>query len=77
VEAGRLKTNLGASIGTARAGGVLLSALTTTFLGGIQNNPGIHGCFKIVLGPWLAVPGLPGRDVVSRSGSGSADLIMK
>jgi putative transposase len=36
-----------------------------------------HGCFKIVLGPALAVPGLPGRDVVSRSGIGSADLIMK
>ena len=36
-----------------------------------------HGCFKIVLGSALAVPGLPGRDVVSRSGIGSADLIMK
>jgi hypothetical protein len=36
-----------------------------------------HGCFKIVLRPALAVPGLPGRDVVSRSGIGSADLIMK
>jgi MFS family permease len=34
-------TNLGASIGTALAGAVLVSALTTTFLGGIQNNPGI------------------------------------
>jgi MFS family permease len=34
-------TNLGASIGTALAGAVLISALTTTFLGGIQNNPGI------------------------------------
>jgi hypothetical protein len=27
--------------------------------------------------PALVVPGLPGRDVVSRSGIGSADLIMK
>ena len=34
-------TNLGASIGTALAGAVLISALTTTFLGGIQNNPDI------------------------------------
>jgi MFS family permease len=34
-------TNLGASIGTALAGAVLISALTTTFLGGIQNNPGV------------------------------------
>jgi hypothetical protein len=37
----------------------------------------MHGCFKIVLGPALAVPGLPGRDVVSGSGFGSADLIMR
>ena len=34
-------TNLGASIGTALAGAVLISALTTTFLGGIQNNPAV------------------------------------
>jgi MFS family permease len=34
-------TNLGASIGTALAGAVLISALTTTFLGGIQYNPGV------------------------------------
>jgi MFS family permease len=34
-------TNLGASIGTALAGAVLISALTTTFLGGIQDNPGV------------------------------------
>jgi len=32
-------TNLGASIGTALAGAVLISALTTSFLTGIQNNP--------------------------------------
>jgi MFS family permease len=34
-------TNLGASIGTALAGAVLISALTTTFLGGVQNNPDV------------------------------------
>ncbi|HUJ67722.1 MAG TPA: hypothetical protein VLX59_19415, partial [Acidimicrobiales bacterium] len=32
-------TNLGASIGTALAGAVLISALTTSFLTGINNNP--------------------------------------
>jgi MFS family permease len=32
-------TNLGASTGTALAGAVLIAALTTTFLGGLQNNP--------------------------------------
>ena len=34
-------TNLGASIGTALAGAVLISALTTSFLGGVQNNPDV------------------------------------
>jgi MFS family permease len=34
-------TNLGASIGTALAGAVLITALTTTFLGAIGNNPAI------------------------------------
>jgi len=34
-------TNLGASIGTALAGAVLISALTTSFLTGIQNNPAV------------------------------------
>src|SRR2546423_5792179 len=34
-------TNLGASIGTALAGAVLISALTTSFLGSITNNPDI------------------------------------
>ena len=34
-------TNLGASIGTALAGAVLISALTASFLTGIQNNPGV------------------------------------
>ena len=34
-------TNLGASIGTALAGAVLISALTTTFLSGVQDNPAV------------------------------------
>ena len=34
-------TNLGASIGTALAGAVLISALTASFFAGIQDNPGI------------------------------------
>ncbi len=34
-------TNLGASLGTALAGAVLISALTTSFLTGIASNPAI------------------------------------
>ena len=34
-------TNLGASIGTALAGAVLISALTASFLRGIENNPAV------------------------------------
>jgi hypothetical protein len=34
-------TNLGASIGTALAGAVLISVLTTTFLGGLASNPAV------------------------------------
>ena len=34
-------TNLGASIGTALAGAVLISALTGSFLSGVQNNPDV------------------------------------
>jgi MFS family permease len=34
-------TNLGASIGTALAGAVLISVLTTTFLAGVSNNPAV------------------------------------
>jgi len=34
-------TNLGASIGTALAGAVLISALTASFLSGIQHNPSV------------------------------------
>jgi hypothetical protein len=34
-------TNLGASIGTALAGAVLIASLTTSFMAGIQNNPAV------------------------------------
>jgi hypothetical protein len=34
-------TNLGASIGTALAGAVLIAALTSSFLTGVQNNPAV------------------------------------
>ena len=34
-------TNLGASIGTALAGAVLIAVLTTTFLGIVANNPAV------------------------------------
>jgi MFS family permease len=34
-------TNLGASIGTALAGAVLISALTSSFLSGVQDNPDV------------------------------------
>jgi len=34
-------TNLGASLGTALAGSVLIGALTATFLSGIENNPDV------------------------------------
>jgi hypothetical protein len=34
-------TNLGASIGTALAGAVLIAALTSSFLTGVQNNPDV------------------------------------
>jgi hypothetical protein len=34
-------TNLGASIGTALGGAVLISALTMSFLGSVQNNPAV------------------------------------
>ena len=34
-------TNLGASIGTALAGAILISVLTTTFLGSVAANPAV------------------------------------
>ena len=34
-------TNLGASIGTALAGSILIAGLTTSFLQGIEDNPDV------------------------------------
>jgi MFS family permease len=34
-------TNLGASIGTALSGAILIAALTSSFLTGVQNNPAV------------------------------------
>jgi hypothetical protein len=39
-------TNLGASLGTALAGAVLISALTASFVNGIQNNPAVPESVK-------------------------------
>jgi MFS family permease len=39
-------TNLGASLGTALAGAVLISALTTSFVSGIQSNPAVPESVK-------------------------------
>jgi MFS family permease len=39
-------TNLGASIGTALAGAVLIATLTTSFMTGIQNNPAVPAGVK-------------------------------
>jgi MFS family permease len=39
-------TNLGASLGTAIAGAVLIAALTTSFMTGIQNNPAVPADLK-------------------------------
>jgi MFS family permease len=39
-------TNLGASLGTALAGAVLISTLTTSFLNGIQTNPAVPESVK-------------------------------
>ncbi len=39
-------TNLGASIGTALAGAVLIASLTTSFLTGVQNNPAVPPSVK-------------------------------
>jgi MFS family permease len=39
-------TNLGASLGTALAGAVLIAALTTSFINGIQSNPAVPDSIK-------------------------------
>lgn len=51
-------TNLGASIGTALAGAVLMSALTTSFLVGIQANPAVPDNLSSQAQVELA-PGIP------------------
>ena len=39
-------TNLGMSIGTALTGAIIIAALTTSFLNGIQNNPDVPSSVK-------------------------------
>jgi hypothetical protein len=58
-------TNLGASIGTALAGAVLISALTGSFVSGIQNNPQVPAQLKTNTGVELAagVPFVSDADV--------------
>jgi MFS family permease len=47
-------TNLGASIGTALAGAVLIAALSTSFLAGVQQNPAVPGEVKFKATTMLA-----------------------
>jgi hypothetical protein len=47
-------TNLGASIGTALAGAVLIAALSTSFLTGVQQNPAVPSEAKAKAGVELA-----------------------
>jgi hypothetical protein len=51
-------TNLGASLGTALAGAVLISSLTTSFLNGIQSNPAVPEGVKAAAPAKLAA-GIP------------------
>jgi MFS family permease len=51
-------TNLGASLGTALVGAVLIAALTTSFLSGIQQNPAVPAEVKSKAGVELAA-GVP------------------
>src|SRR3954466_10909927 len=51
-------TQLGASIGTALAGAILISALTATFFSGIQNNPAIPANLAVTAQSQLAT-GVP------------------
>jgi MFS family permease len=61
-------TNLGASIGSALAGAVLIATLTTSFLNGVQNNPDVpadlvsHARVKLTAG----VPFLSDKDLQTR-----------
>jgi len=58
-------TNLGASIGTALAGSILIAALSTSFLSGIQQNPDIPNSVKSQASVQLAsgVPFLSDADL--------------
>jgi MFS family permease len=58
-------TNLGASIGTALSGAVLVSALTTSLIAGIQNNPAVPADIKAKAKTELAsgVPFLSDKDL--------------
>jgi MFS family permease len=58
-------TNLGASIGTALSGAVLIAALTTTLVAGIQNNPAVPADIKSKAQTELAsgVPFLSDKDL--------------
>jgi MFS family permease len=58
-------TNLGASIGTALSGAVLIAALTTSLIAGIQNNPAVPSDIKSKAQTELAsgVPFLSDKDL--------------
>jgi uncharacterized membrane protein len=58
-------TNLGASIGTALSGAVLIAALTTSLITGIQNNPAVPAEVKAKAKTELAsgVPFLSDKDL--------------
>ena len=58
-------TQLGASLGTALAGSILIAALTATFLTGIQNNPNVPQQAKSQAGTSLAAgaPFVSDKDV--------------
>jgi Na+/melibiose symporter-like transporter len=58
-------TNLGASIGTALSGAVLIAALTTSLIAGIQNNPSVPADVKSKANTELAsgVPFLSDKDL--------------
>ena len=58
-------TNLGASIGTALAGSILIAFLTTSFLTGIQQNPAVPDSVKAQANVELAsgVPFLSDADL--------------
>ena len=77
-------TNLGASIGTALSGAVLIAALTTSLVAGIQNNPAVPADLKSKAQTELAsgVPFLSDKDLraaldKARVPKATADEIVK